>query len=171
MKIKKPEFIISILLIAGIAFMLYQTSLMPASVIPNELGAKFFPYVCLISMAIFSVMLLFSSLNIGRKGEKQAVQSVGEAENTEAESDAGPEDSIKEALLFFALIFVTVIVIYFLGLSIGMAIGVAVMLYMIGWKWPKAIIFSVVSVAVTAVFFQTLIGIPFYKGILLRAFF
>lgn len=149
MRVKKPEFIISIILLVITAFMLYQTSILASPDVPNELGPKFFPYICLSVMAILSIILLLSSFNT--KGEKQEKKA---------------EISMKEAMYFFALILASVILIYIFGFSIGMAIGVTIILRGIGWRFIKAAVFSVISVAVTVLLFQTLLVIPLYKGLL-----
>jgi len=161
MRVKKPEFIISVILILFTVFFLYQTSIIVAAEVPNELGPKFFPYVCLTAMAVLSVLLLLSSF----KGERRE-RAESETENKkEGETEEYP---IKEALVFLFLILVSIVAIYAFGFFAGMTLGIAVILRFIGWKTSKALLFAVLSVAAVTFVFQTLIGIPMYKGLLLK---
>jgi divalent metal cation (Fe/Co/Zn/Cd) transporter len=158
MKVKKADFIVSMLLLALTAFFLYQTSLLHASNVPNEMEPKFFPYICLIATGIFSLALLISSFITGN--EQKEAPAAGDTAEREAQF------TIREAMIYFGMILLALIGVYFIGFPVAMTIGVGLILLFTGWKPLKAGVFAVVTVAAVVVIFQVLIHIPLPKGIL-----
>jgi putative tricarboxylic transport membrane protein len=156
MKIKKPDFIASVLLLGLTAFFIYQTSLLHAGNLRNELGPRFFPYVCLFATGFLSVILLLSSFIRGSKNNDAAQSNVGE--------EGGY--TIKEALIYYGMILLAIAAVYFIGFAVAMAVGLGLILYYTGWKPLKAGVFSIVSVGVILFVFQILLNVPLPKGIL-----
>lgn len=162
MKIKKIDFFTSIVLLGITAFFLYQTSLLQSSAVQNEMGPRFFPYVCLTAIGAFSIALLVSSLKTGKIAVKGDIEEGDTGEAGEGES----QHTIKEAMIYFGMILLIIVGVYYLGFFPAMAIGIFGILWFTGWKPHTAGIFSVVAVAAVVFIFQYLIDIPLPKGVL-----
>lgn len=154
----KHNRIIALILFAFIIWWGYLTTKLPESTMMGEPGPKFFPTVILILMAIFSVFLFFTK----DKKEATYVKTDEVEKEVEKKDDVFP---ISSALKLFAVFFLGIIIIYFLGFNIGMIISVTIMLWMIGWKiFPRAILFSAAVTLVVYFLFDWLLRIPLPTG-------
>lgn len=147
---RKDNFIVGVVLLALVAFFLWQTyTTLPAANTVSDMGARFMPTVILIAIAILSVILLAESFKPYGEGEEPV---------------KAPED-LKIVLLFLAVIGVTVFLIRYLGFAVGAFIGESACLMLMHWKPLKSILFSLVTVAVIMLLFQFLLNVPLPTGI------
>jgi putative tricarboxylic transport membrane protein len=150
MKINKPDFIAAIIVLGISAVLLFETSQLHGSNVSNELGPKFFPYICLILTVIASLVLLVKSLF--QKEEKKGGDK--------------KDSSMKEAMIFYALIFLAIIIVYICGFLVGMIIGSIIVLWWTKWQPLKAALFSAISVGVIYIIFEKMLLVPLPKGML-----
>lgn len=154
----KHNRIIAVLLLIFIVWWAYLTTQLPETTMPGEPGPKFFPAVILGLMAVFSVLLFFT------KDKKNTAEV--KADDIEKEVEKKEEVfPIFSALKLFAVFFLGIIIVYFLGFNIGMIFGLTVMLWMIGWRlFPRAILFSAAVTLAVYFLFDWLLKIPLPKG-------
>ena len=146
---RKDNFIVAVVLLALVAFFLWQTyTTLPASATASDMGPRFMPTVTLVAIAILSVILLVESFKPYGEGEEAA---------------KAPED-LKSALLFLAVIGIAVFLIRYLGFAVGAFIGECGCLMLMHWKPLKSILFSLVTVAGIVLLFQFLLNVPLPTG-------
>ncbi|HHV64817.1 MAG TPA: tripartite tricarboxylate transporter TctB family protein [Peptococcaceae bacterium] len=163
----KHNRIIAVILLIFIGWWAYLTTQLPETTMPGEPGPKFFPAVILGLMAVFSVLLFFT-----KDKKDTAMVKTDETDDTDDAEDAEKEVEKKEevfpifsALKLFAVFFVGIVLVYFLGFNIGMIFGLTVMLWMIGWRlFPRAILFSAAVTLAVYFLFDWLLKIPLPKG-------
>lgn len=159
----------AILILVLTAVMVYFTLQLPKSTMEGEPGPAFFPMILFGLMAGCSVVLLFSK-------PKKKVPEISEEElkkyeelgmEIEDEEEDSKQLSLKEGLILFGLFLIGIILMYFLGYIVGITVGIASMLIYIGWKVPKAVIFSLITAACIFLLFNVLLQVPLPSGKLL----
>jgi Ca2+/Na+ antiporter len=135
-----------------------MTMNLPETTMIGEPGPKFFPSMILVLMALFSILLFIS------KDKNVKKETSEEEEKTE---QADPPFPISSAVKLFAVFFIGIILVYFLGFNIGMIIGLSAMLWLIGWRlFPRAVVFSAAVTLAVYFLFDWLLKIPLPTGIL-----
>lgn len=147
---RKDNFIVAVVLLALVAFFLWQTyTTLPAANTASDMGSRFMPTVILVAIGILSAILLVGSF-----------MPYGESE-----VPAKAPEGLKSALLFQAVIGIAIFLIRYLGFAVGAFIGECVCLMLMHWKPLKSILFSLVTVAVIVLLFQFLLNVPLPTGI------
>ena len=131
------------------------TSQLPETIMEGEPGPVFFPALILAALAILSVMLYLG----GGKGTVPRIKT----ESLRLSRTA----STRGALAFFGVFLAGLALMKFAGFSIGMVPALTFMLVMAKWKFPKALIFSVIVIIVVHLAFERLLDIPLPSGILM----
>lgn len=150
--------VIALILLVFVIWWGYLTSNLPPTTMPTEPGPRFFPYVILGLMAIVSIALFFTKT----KKESDGIQS-DEVDAQEQEKEE--EFPMVEVLKLFAVFLGGILLIRYVGFSIGMIISMSTMLWLIGWKiFPKAILFSATVTIVIYYLFSWFLKIPLPKG-------
>ncbi len=153
--------IIAVILLAFVMVWGYLTTYLPETTMIEEPGPKFFPFIILILMAFFSVLLFFDN---GKRESPTELETESLQEEGVRENEVFP---ISSALKLFGVFFLGILMIYFLGFNVGMIIALSTMLRMIGWKLlPRAIVFSTVATLGVFFLFDWLLRIPLPTGIL-----
>ena len=155
----KQNRIIATVLLVFIIFWAYQTTKLPETTMIGEPGPKFFPAVILGLMAIFSVFLFFT----------RDLEQPDDINSDEPDKEIQAEDELpmSGAMKLFAVFFVGIILIYFVGFNIGLIISLSAMLWMIGWKiFPRAVLFSTAVTLAIYFLFSWALKIPLPKGII-----
>lgn len=153
-----PNRIIAVLLMIFIAWWGYLTTNLPKTTMVGEPGPKFFPFVILGILFILSVILFF----IKDKKKEPRMNENSELPDSEEENSF----PFRSELTLFVAFFLTIMLIYYLGFNIGMILGVTVILWIIGWKIPRALFFSSVMTLITYFLFDTLMKITLPAGVL-----
>lgn len=155
----KQNRIIATVLLVIIVFWAYLTTHLPETTMIGEPGPKFVPAVLLGIMAILSVSLYFT------KDLQKAEETEIEADEIEKEIEPQEELPMSGALKFFAIFFGGIILVYLLGFTIGLIIGLSAILWMIGWKlFPRAILFSTTVTLAIYFLFSWALKIPLPSG-------
>lgn len=159
----------AILILAFTAFMVYFTLQLPQSTMEGEPGPAFFPMILLALMGVCAVFLLFTK-------PKKKVPEISEEElkkyeelgmEIEDEEEESKELSLSQGLILFGIFLIGIILMYFFGYIVGITAGIAGMLIYIGWKAPRAVIFSLITAGCIFLLFNVLLQVPLPSGKLL----
>jgi putative tricarboxylic transport membrane protein len=156
----KHNRIIALILLAFVIWWGFLTTRLPETTMIGEPGPKFFPSVILLLMAVFSVILFFI-----KDEKKQETPELIMEDGEKIEIEEEETHPMKSALKLFAVFLAGIILVYFVGFSIGMIICLTVMLWMIGWKiFPRAFLFSASVTLIVYFLFDWLMRIPLPAG-------
>lgn len=155
----KPNRVIAVIIVMFIVWWGYLTTNLPKTTMVGEPGPKFFPFVLLGILFILSVMLFFSK---DKQREPQTIESSDLPDSEEPNSFP-----LSSELKLFAAFFLTILLIYCFGFNIGMILGVTIILWMIGWKIPRALLFSGIMTLIVYFLFDSLMKITLPVGVLL----
>lgn len=158
----KQNRIIALIILAFVIWWAYLTTGLPESTMPSEPGPKFFPFVILALMAFLCVIMFFQK---EPKKEEQVPMELTMDDGEVIELPQEEKFPMKDALKLFAVFLAGIILVYYVGFSIGLIISLTVMLWMIGWKiFPRALVFSTVVVLIVYFLFDWLLEIPLPAG-------
>ncbi|MDR1070863.1 MAG: tripartite tricarboxylate transporter TctB family protein [Gracilibacteraceae bacterium] len=164
----KKDRIIAVLLVLFSLLIAYYSFQLPASTMEGEPGSAFFPFILLALLILCSVGLFFSrpvkkpalTEEQRREYEDLGLDLTDEAEKSQAQS-------LVEGLLLYGFFFIGIIVMYLFGFIAGITVGISGMLVFIGWKVPRALIFSLITACIIFLIFNTLLHVTLPSGKLL----
>lgn len=164
MKVTKPnDFKFSIASLIVMALLFWQTMKLPTSSVSNEVGPIFFPFIVLLVWTVLAILLLIGSFRPLNEEEK-AAKAKKDARTPEQVAKAKLD--FKRSMMFFGILFITVILINILGYFVSTTIGLTVCLTIIGWKWWKSLIYAVVANGILYAIFVYALYVPLPSGIL-----
>ena len=141
---------VAIGMFAVIGVMWYLTSQLGDSLMEGEPGPRFFPYVILTLMAVLTA-IMFVGASLKSRMPREASASM----RVEKGLPFG------EAMSFFAVFLGGVALMKFVGFAFAMIPTLTTMLVMAKWKlFPKAILFSVITITIIFLIFDRLFQIP-----------
>ena len=158
---RKPELLISLGLFVIIGIMFYLTNRLPDSLVPHELGPRFFPFIVLIFLAVFNFFLCIGSVGFGPGQAKE--ETVGKPDNNDLSEKQKVE--IRIGFIFFGVILLGLVLMYVLGFSLGVVISVSLCLVLTGAKKIKSIVFTIIATAVIVILFQYILYVPLPAGL------
>lgn len=143
---------VGLLVFCGIAGFL--TTYLDESTMEGEPGPKFFPTLIIILLAVLASILAVRKKTAPEPG---------------VSSKKDDEFSTREALVFFCVFLFGLAAMYFVGFVPSMALAVAVMTWLAGWKIPKSLVFSVGVMIAVYLLFDRLLEIPLPLGLFFRS--
>ncbi len=159
---KKDDLVVALFGYVFLAVMFWQTSRLPDSNIKAEVGPRFFPMVCLVCLTAINTALLISSFTKLSPSERKRAEAKA---SRSPEKIASDRFDLRTAFVLFAILLVTLALIYVLGYAIGAAIGLIACLIFIGWKPLKAVIYAVLANGVLVLIFQVLLQVALPTGL------